>query len=251
MFFIACAFKGQVHVFAGRVKIVSHSSSRTSAILKYFCPLNAKKRDKDKEALFNVAYIVTDNISSRAILRHNNYIFNRYLPALLYLPITTPFMRVSARELLVPFFTPLVWCGGGIRTHDLPLRKRTLYQLSYRCGLNEWRNSQVNSGGLIVEDMRLKWGGGGGMTLFFTQTHISSSDLKSRPTLIHGHFCLHDVVRETLHCACVSVGKRLLQRNLVYPAVKVKILRFKQVTSAKLFQTCSYLHFLLFPNISI
>ena len=32
MFFIAYAFKGQVHVFAGRVKIVSHSSCRTSAI---------------------------------------------------------------------------------------------------------------------------------------------------------------------------------------------------------------------------
>ena len=39
MFFIAYAFKGQVHVFAGRVKIVSHLSCRTSAILKYFCPL--------------------------------------------------------------------------------------------------------------------------------------------------------------------------------------------------------------------
>ena len=40
MFLIAYAFKGQVHVFAGRVKInVSHSSLRTSAILKYFCPL--------------------------------------------------------------------------------------------------------------------------------------------------------------------------------------------------------------------
>ena len=33
MFFI-----GQVHVFAGQVKIISHSSCRTSAILKYFCP---------------------------------------------------------------------------------------------------------------------------------------------------------------------------------------------------------------------
>ena len=32
-------FKGQVHVIAGRVKIVSYSSCRTSAILKYFCPL--------------------------------------------------------------------------------------------------------------------------------------------------------------------------------------------------------------------
>ena len=44
--------------------------------------------DKAKEALFNVAYNLTDNISSRAILQHNN-IFNRYLPALLYLPSTT------------------------------------------------------------------------------------------------------------------------------------------------------------------
>ena len=39
MFFIAYAFKGHVHAFAGRVKVVSHSSCRTSAILKYFCPL--------------------------------------------------------------------------------------------------------------------------------------------------------------------------------------------------------------------
>ena len=39
MFFIAYTFKGQVHVFARRVKIVSHSSCRTSTILKYFFPL--------------------------------------------------------------------------------------------------------------------------------------------------------------------------------------------------------------------
>ena len=39
MFFIAYTFKGQVHVFAEQVKIVSHLSCRTSAILKYFCPL--------------------------------------------------------------------------------------------------------------------------------------------------------------------------------------------------------------------
>ena len=32
-------FKGQIRVFAGRVKIESHSSCRTSAILKYFCTL--------------------------------------------------------------------------------------------------------------------------------------------------------------------------------------------------------------------
>ena len=36
LFFVTYAFKGQVHVFAGQVKIVSHSSCRTSAILKYF-----------------------------------------------------------------------------------------------------------------------------------------------------------------------------------------------------------------------
>ena len=42
-------------------------------------------KGKDKEALFNVAYNVTDNISSRAILRHNNYIFNRYLPVFISL----------------------------------------------------------------------------------------------------------------------------------------------------------------------
>ena len=39
MFSIAYAFKGQVHMFSGRVKIVSHTICRTSAILKYFCPL--------------------------------------------------------------------------------------------------------------------------------------------------------------------------------------------------------------------
>ena len=38
---------------------------------------------------------------------------------------------------------------------------------------------------------------------------ISSSDLKSRPTLIRRHFCLHDVVRETLHRACATVGKKV------------------------------------------
>ena len=38
MFFIAYAFKGQVHVFAGRVKIVSHSCCRTSTILIFLFP---------------------------------------------------------------------------------------------------------------------------------------------------------------------------------------------------------------------
>ena len=39
MFFIAYAFKGQMCVIAGQVKIVSHSSCRTIATFKYFCPL--------------------------------------------------------------------------------------------------------------------------------------------------------------------------------------------------------------------
>ena len=40
MYLIAYAFKGQVHVFAGQVKIVNRSSCRTHAIFKYFCPLD-------------------------------------------------------------------------------------------------------------------------------------------------------------------------------------------------------------------
>ena len=63
--------------------------------------------DKDKEALFNVAYNVTDNISSQAILRHNyTCIFNRYLPALLSLPSTTPFYAsVSKGAACTIFYT--------------------------------------------------------------------------------------------------------------------------------------------------
>ena len=40
IFFVAYGSKGQVLVFAGQVKIESHLSCRTSAILKYFCPLS-------------------------------------------------------------------------------------------------------------------------------------------------------------------------------------------------------------------
>ena len=53
MFFIAYAFKGQVHVFVGQAKIVSHSSCRTSAILKYFCPLLDKPA---RDALFREVF---------------------------------------------------------------------------------------------------------------------------------------------------------------------------------------------------
>ena len=54
MFVIAYAFKGQVHVFAGRVKIVTHSDCRTSAILNFFFRLNGHlKKDKTKIIMTN------------------------------------------------------------------------------------------------------------------------------------------------------------------------------------------------------
>ena len=60
---------------------------------------------KDKEALFNIAYNVTDNISSRAILRNYNN-FNRYCPVLLYLPSTTPlYASVSKGAASIIFYT--------------------------------------------------------------------------------------------------------------------------------------------------
>ena len=43
-------------------------------------------------------------------------------------------MQMPSRELLVPFFLHLWYGAALIRTHDLPLRKRRLYQLSYRGG---------------------------------------------------------------------------------------------------------------------
>ena len=68
MFFIAYTFKGQVHVFAGRVKIISHSSCRTSAILKYFCPL----------IVFRVgvaAEISVYRVTSKALIALGEYAF--------------------------------------------------------------------------------------------------------------------------------------------------------------------------------
>ena len=66
-FFIAYAFKGQVHVFAGRVKIASHSSCRTSLILKYFCPLNSSKL-----CIYRVSYM-----SDRVLLILLNKLWKR------------------------------------------------------------------------------------------------------------------------------------------------------------------------------
>ena len=44
-------FKAQVHVFGGRVEIVSHLSCRKSAIVKYFCPLWWQKSTDEQENL--------------------------------------------------------------------------------------------------------------------------------------------------------------------------------------------------------
>ena len=61
MFVIAYAFKGQVHVFAGRVKNVSHLSCRTSAILKYFCHL-AEKDARLKWVKIDSKYALYQNL---------------------------------------------------------------------------------------------------------------------------------------------------------------------------------------------
>ena len=86
--------------------------------------------DKDKKALFNVAYNVTDNISSRAILQHNNYIFNRYLPVFIFL--AQPFYAsVSKGAASTIFYT-----FGMVQPRDSNPR-RMLYQLSYRGGSDD------------------------------------------------------------------------------------------------------------------
>ena len=71
MFFIAYTIKGQVHVFAGLVKIVSDLSCRTSAIyvLKYFCPLLLSactqfgfRPDQTNNGMFDLLWIQSVNL---------------------------------------------------------------------------------------------------------------------------------------------------------------------------------------------
>ena len=62
VFLIAYTLKGQVHVFAGRVKILSDSSFRTSTILKYFCPLIGFTDSSDYKNLLGVSERV-ENLS--------------------------------------------------------------------------------------------------------------------------------------------------------------------------------------------
>ena len=71
MFFIAYAFKGQVHVFAGQVKILSHSSCKTSAKLKYFCPLTLNRNLDEIMVIFyqfSVQLEVFFNMNSKYLL---------------------------------------------------------------------------------------------------------------------------------------------------------------------------------------
>ena len=65
-------------------------------------------KDKDKEALFNVVYNVTDNIS----LRHNNYIFNRYLPV--FISLAQPFYASVSKGAASTIFYTL----GMVRPRD-------------------------------------------------------------------------------------------------------------------------------------
>ena len=64
---------------------------------------------KIKKPYLTSVIILTDNISSWAILRHNN----QQILTFTLSPSTTLLMRASARELLVPFLTPLVWRDRG------------------------------------------------------------------------------------------------------------------------------------------
>ena len=61
MFFITYTFKGQVHVFAGQMKIVSHSSCRTSAILKYFCRLAIEQASYYDVSFKHPEYVLIGN----------------------------------------------------------------------------------------------------------------------------------------------------------------------------------------------
>ena len=64
MFFVAYTFKGHVHVFAGRVKVVSHLSCRASAI--FLSPennMNPDPREQSDLGLYWLQYQLHKNIS--------------------------------------------------------------------------------------------------------------------------------------------------------------------------------------------
>ena len=134
-------------------------------------------------------------------------------------------MRASARELLVPFFTPLVWCGRGIRTHDLPLRKRTLYQLSYRGGDREGGEMSLYSARRSVSiDKRSNrsWYSGGHMNYPADSTAKLCQGGKGRHVRREG-VPVDNCSRESkalYHCARLPGLTLLYRTSLKYPPVR-------------------------------
>ena len=74
-----------------------------------------------------------------------------YLPAFLYRPSTTSFMQASARELLVSFFTPFVWCGPDSNPQPPAERVDTLpTELS-------GRSNNCNCNYMKIDDAKYDW----------------------------------------------------------------------------------------------
>ena len=64
---LVSSVRADLSIYCHGISIKNATSMGTKIL---FC-IDRKIKDKDKEVLFNDAYNVTDNISSRAILRHN------------------------------------------------------------------------------------------------------------------------------------------------------------------------------------
>ena len=92
--------------------------------------IRIKIKDIDKEALFNVAYNVT-----QATLAHELFCdITIYLPALLYLPSTTPLYANVSKGATSTIFTPLVCAARDSnprppppKADDLPTELSTQY----------------------------------------------------------------------------------------------------------------------------
>ena len=84
MFIIAYPLNGQLYVFAGRVKIVSHSSCRISAILRYFCPLicihslDIFLSQEDVESFMKKEDENAESVLKKLDEQHNKYKFMEY-----------------------------------------------------------------------------------------------------------------------------------------------------------------------------
>ena len=99
-------------MFAGRVKIVSHSSCRASAILKYFCPLciydifyvtmPSGRGDLPHPPEYNVSKL---QMKSSPFLNLSSKIVYLYPPQTLFVGgilFSRPSVRASVRNVLFP-----------------------------------------------------------------------------------------------------------------------------------------------------